>query len=141
MLIPLTRVKGSSGLTTLNIEYIDDLPEYPTTHLHGHTYVVASQGRTQLEMENIPEGVSGYLVLDKWLLSTSRFNTQNDSLLDESDLFTVHFLDAKLRNGHGNALGSMHVNFLAHSYSLIIIYLLMKVLGKKSKSLREMPRS
>lgn len=35
---------------------------------------------------------------------------QNDSLSDENDLFTAHFLDVKLRNGHGNALGFMHVN-------------------------------
>jgi hypothetical protein len=44
MLIPLTRAKSSSSLITLNIEYIDDLPEYPTTHIYGHTYVVASKG-------------------------------------------------------------------------------------------------
>ncbi|BCR90626.1 uncharacterized protein ACHE_60512A [Aspergillus chevalieri] len=56
MLIPLTRAKGS-GLTTLNIEYIDDLPEYPTTHIHGYTYVIASKGRTQVEMEHLPDTI------------------------------------------------------------------------------------
>jgi hypothetical protein len=58
MLIPLTRAKISSSLTTLKIEYIDDLPEYPATHIHGYTYVVASKGRTQVEMEYLADGVS-----------------------------------------------------------------------------------
>jgi len=109
MLIPLTRAKGS-GLTTLNIEYIDDLPEYPTTHIHGYAYVIASKGRTQVEMEHLPDTVNTFQVLNNQMLSTSRFNMQNDSLSDEKDLFTAHFLDFKLRNGHGNAQGFMHVN-------------------------------
>lgn len=57
MPIPLTSAKGP-GLTTLKVEYIDDLPEYPATHIHGHTYVVAAGGRSQAEMEQIVHEVS-----------------------------------------------------------------------------------
>jgi hypothetical protein len=141
MLILLTRAKSSSSLTTLNIKYINDLPEYPITHIYGHTYVVASKGQTQVEMEHLADSVSACQALGNWLLSISRSNMQNDSLLDENDLFTVHFLDVKSKNGHGDALGFMHVNSSAQPCSLIIIHLLINVHGKRSKSLRKMSRS
>ncbi|KAL4788280.1 hypothetical protein BJX76DRAFT_172465 [Aspergillus varians] len=54
---PLTQAKNSS-LTTLHIEYIDDLPEYPVSHIHGFCYVVAARGRSQLEMEQLAHDVS-----------------------------------------------------------------------------------
>ena len=63
--IPLTNAK-TSPLTTLHIEYIDDLPEYPTSHIQGYTYVVASRGRSQAEMEQIAHEVS----LGKWLINS-----------------------------------------------------------------------
>ncbi|ODM21423.1 hypothetical protein SI65_02267 [Aspergillus cristatus] len=54
--IPLTSAKGP-GLTTLKIEYNDDLPEYPTSHFDGYSYVVASRGRSQLEMEQLAHDI------------------------------------------------------------------------------------
>ena len=57
--IPLTSAKGP-GLTTLKIEYNDDLPEYPTSHIDGYSYVVASRGRSQLEMEQLTHDVSDH---------------------------------------------------------------------------------
>jgi hypothetical protein len=74
MLIPLTRAKGS-GLTTLKVEYIDDLPEYPATHIHGYTYVIASRGRTQVEMEHLPDDVSTCLS-STWELVSKHFQIQ-----------------------------------------------------------------
>ncbi|KAG2010847.1 hypothetical protein GB937_007616, partial [Aspergillus fischeri] len=50
-LIQLTDAK-SNPLQTLYIEYTDDLPEYPRTHLHGYTYIVSVVGRLQ-EAEHI----------------------------------------------------------------------------------------
>lgn len=54
--IPLTQAK-SRPITTLKIEYIDDLPEYPTTHLHGYSYVVATKDRSQEEAEQLAQEV------------------------------------------------------------------------------------
>jgi uncharacterized protein YlzI (FlbEa/FlbD family) len=42
------------------VEYIDDLPEYPATHINGHTYVVASKGRSKTEIEQVVHDVSIY---------------------------------------------------------------------------------
>jgi len=78
--------------------------------LNGYTYVVASRGRSQVEMEQLVHDVSTLLVLYYWLLSTSRFNMQSDSFINRSDQSTVHFLTVLLKNGPGNALESMHVN-------------------------------
>ncbi|BCR91198.1 uncharacterized protein ACHE_70041S [Aspergillus chevalieri] len=50
--VQLTNSKSHS-LQTSKIEYIDDLPEYPTSHIHGYSYVVASRGRSQNEMEQL----------------------------------------------------------------------------------------
>lgn len=66
--IPLTSAKGP-GLTTLKIEYNDDLPEYPTSHIDGYSYVVASRGRSQLEMEQLAHDVSDHNVFYDRLLS------------------------------------------------------------------------
>ncbi|KAL4768414.1 hypothetical protein BDW60DRAFT_197484 [Aspergillus nidulans var. acristatus] len=55
--IPLTQAKGKS-LTTLHLEYINDLPEYPESHIHGHTYVVPAGMRSQAEMEQMVHDVS-----------------------------------------------------------------------------------
>ncbi|ODM14305.1 hypothetical protein SI65_10302 [Aspergillus cristatus] len=41
--IQLTDAK-SNPLQTLFIEYTDDLPEYPRTHIHGYTYIVSVVG-------------------------------------------------------------------------------------------------
>ncbi|EAA66773.1 hypothetical protein AN9487.2 [Aspergillus nidulans FGSC A4] len=38
-------------LQTLYIEYIDDLPEYPKTHINGHTYIIAADKMSQSEAE------------------------------------------------------------------------------------------
>ncbi|OJJ78603.1 uncharacterized protein ASPGLDRAFT_1510767, partial [Aspergillus glaucus CBS 516.65] len=65
----LTNSKSHS-LQTSKIEYIDDLPEYPTSHIHGYSYVVASRGRSQSEMEQLVHEVALntlYLLL-KYLL-------------------------------------------------------------------------
>ena len=45
-------------LQTLFIEYIDDLPEYPKTHINGHTYVIAANGMSQKEAEQRVQNVS-----------------------------------------------------------------------------------
>jgi len=37
----------SNPLQTLFIEYTDDLPEYPRTHLNGYTYIVSVGGQLQ----------------------------------------------------------------------------------------------
>lgn len=37
---------------------MDDLPEYPATHIHGYTYVIASKGRSKTEMEQVVHDVS-----------------------------------------------------------------------------------
>ncbi|GMF77724.1 unnamed protein product [Aspergillus oryzae] len=50
--IPLTYAKHRA-LTTLKLEYIYDLPEYPTSHIHGYAYVVSARGRSQTEMEQV----------------------------------------------------------------------------------------
>jgi hypothetical protein len=55
-LIQLTDAR-SNPLQTLFIEYTDDLPEYPRTHLHGYTYIVSVIGRLQ-EAEHIIQDVS-----------------------------------------------------------------------------------
>lgn len=70
--IPLTNIRGGRGrsLTTLEVEYIDDLPEYPTSHIHGHSYIIASMGRRQSEMEQLVQGVSEAPVLGRQLDST-----------------------------------------------------------------------
>jgi hypothetical protein len=92
-------------------------------------------------MEHLADSVSACQVLGNQLLSTFRSNMQNNSLLDENSLFTVHFLDVKLKNRHGDALGFMHVNSSAQPCSLIIIHLLMNIHGRRSKGLRKMSRS
>jgi hypothetical protein len=55
--VPLTQAKGKP-LTTLNIEYINDLPEYPTSDLHGYAYVVSAGKRSQAEIEQVVHDVS-----------------------------------------------------------------------------------
>ncbi|KAL3439958.1 hypothetical protein BJX65DRAFT_50112 [Aspergillus insuetus] len=55
--IPLTQAKGNNSLTLLYIKYIQDLPEYPVSHIHGYTYVVAVGNRSQEEMEKIVHDV------------------------------------------------------------------------------------
>lgn len=68
---PLTTSK-KPGLTSVKFEYSDDLPEYPATDTYGYSYVVASRGRTQLEMEQLPHDVSALQVTLRWLASSWR---------------------------------------------------------------------
>ncbi|OJJ83424.1 uncharacterized protein ASPGLDRAFT_399040 [Aspergillus glaucus CBS 516.65] len=51
--VPLTQAKSNNSLTSLHIEYIQDLPEYPVSHIYGYTYVVAVGDRSQEEMEKL----------------------------------------------------------------------------------------
>ncbi|EYE90430.1 uncharacterized protein EURHEDRAFT_291626 [Aspergillus ruber CBS 135680] len=46
----------SNPLQTLFIEYTDDLPEYPRTHIHGYTYIVSVVGRLQ-EAEHLIQDI------------------------------------------------------------------------------------
>ncbi|THC87339.1 hypothetical protein EYZ11_013213 [Aspergillus tanneri] len=59
--LPTAQIRLTNGkrdyLKTLKLEYIDDLPEYPTTHLYGYTYVVAARGRSQEEMQQLVQEV------------------------------------------------------------------------------------
>jgi hypothetical protein len=79
--IPLTQAKGKS-LTTLHLEYINDLPEYPESHIHGYTYVVSAGTRSQVEMEQMVHDVSNCKPLANHLL------TGLGSILKVSAVFT-----------------------------------------------------
>ena len=59
------------GLSTLDVEYINDLPEYHSSHIHGYTYVVAARGRSQEEMEKVAHNVGTFQLLSYYLLSIS----------------------------------------------------------------------
>ncbi|EYE90014.1 uncharacterized protein EURHEDRAFT_348141 [Aspergillus ruber CBS 135680] len=63
--VPLTQAKGNNSLTSLHIEYIQDLPEYPVSHIYGYTYVVAVGNRSQEEMEKLVHDVQ-YAKKLKW---------------------------------------------------------------------------
>ncbi|OJJ89193.1 uncharacterized protein ASPGLDRAFT_41135, partial [Aspergillus glaucus CBS 516.65] len=63
--VPLTQAKGNNSLTSLHIEYIQDLPEYPVSHIYGYTYVVAVGNRSQEEMEELVHDVQ-YAKKLKW---------------------------------------------------------------------------
>lgn len=67
----LTQAKGNNSLTLLHIEYIQDLPEYPVSHIYGYTYVVAVGNCSQEEMEKLVHNVSNHQPLAKYLLTTS----------------------------------------------------------------------
>ena len=56
--LPLTAAK-TSPLSTVKVEYVDDLPEYPTSHIHGYTYIISAGGRSNKEMEQLTNEVSG----------------------------------------------------------------------------------
>lgn len=76
------------------IEYIDDLPEYPTSHIHGYSYVVASRGRSQSEIEQLVHEIvlSTLYLLFKHLLIDYRFNIHGDNSMDQGDQSNAHFL-------------------------------------------------
>jgi hypothetical protein len=63
-LIELTKAK-SNPLQTLYLEYVNNLPEYPRTHLDGYTYVIAAHGLSQEEAEDLVQNVSTYQLLLK----------------------------------------------------------------------------
>jgi hypothetical protein len=51
------------------LEYIQDLPEYPTTHEGGYTYVISADGRSQKEAHELVKGVSGFKLVWNWFLT------------------------------------------------------------------------
>lgn len=45
----------------LHLERVDDLPEYPVSHEHGHAYAVEAGGRSREELVRMIHNVSRQL--------------------------------------------------------------------------------
>ena len=56
--LPLTAAK-TSPLSTVKVKYINNLLEYLINYIHGYTYVISAGGRSNKEMEQLTNEVSG----------------------------------------------------------------------------------
>ncbi|OJJ57920.1 hypothetical protein ASPSYDRAFT_1018177 [Aspergillus sydowii CBS 593.65] len=99
----------TNSLMALHLERVDDLPEYPVSHEHGHVYAVEAGGRSREELVRMihnvqyawsqPYGQNGRQVFSPYLACYARKWTWKCS-----GIYCCEFLDQKIRSHHHTAV-------------------------------------